>query len=219
MLPAASVSELTGDPFGCRMRGHSKPQDLPSAMAHDQQAVERTKGDCRHHEKVHRGDTVSVVTKERLPALRRRAPPPRHILGHAGLADIDAKLEQLAMDSRRSPQRIGDAHLADQPANVQRHNRSAAAATRFPAPIRSETGTMPTDHGVRSDDCQCIIHLGKQSADTSQYQSVNRDEGRSPGTGSPQHVDLLPQDQNFCLKRNSRPQQIDHHSKDQSAQL
>jgi hypothetical protein len=25
-------------------------------------------------------------------------PPPRHILGHTGLADLDAKLEQLAMD-------------------------------------------------------------------------------------------------------------------------
>jgi hypothetical protein len=25
------------------------------------------------------------------------------------------------MDSRRSPQRVGKAHLADQPANVQRH--------------------------------------------------------------------------------------------------
>jgi hypothetical protein len=46
-------------------------------------------------------------------------------------------------------------------------------------------------------------NLGKQAADTSQYQSVNRDEGRPFGTGSPQHIDLLPQDQNFCLKRNS----------------
>jgi hypothetical protein len=61
-------------------------------------------------------------------------------------------------------------------------------------------------------------HLGKQAADTSQYQSVNRAEGRS-GTGSPQHIDLLPQDQNFRLKHNSRPQQADHHSKDQSAQI
>jgi hypothetical protein len=42
-------------------------------MAHDQQSIDRTKEDCRHHEKVHRGDPVSVVTKERLPPLRRRA--------------------------------------------------------------------------------------------------------------------------------------------------
>src|SRR4029078_13272505 len=77
LLPAASLSELIGDPFGCRMRGHPKPQDLPPAMANDQQPIEKSERDCRHHEKVHRRDTVSVVTKERLPILRRRGPPPR----------------------------------------------------------------------------------------------------------------------------------------------
>src|SRR5215471_18417737 len=62
------------------------------------------------------------------------APPPRHILGEAGLADFDAKLEKLSMDSRRSPQRVGDAHLADQPANFQPNSWSAAAvpASLFP---------------------------------------------------------------------------------------
>ena len=39
---------------------------------------------------------------------------PDHVLCHGGLADIDAELEQFAMDPRRSPQRIGNAHLADQ---------------------------------------------------------------------------------------------------------
>ena len=117
------------------------------------------------------------------------------------------------MDFRPSPQRIGDAHLADQPANVQRHSRSAAAANvdfqrqYDPKPARCQRITV----SGRTIASASYI-LGKQSADTSQYQSVNRDEGRSFGTGSPQHVDLLPQDQNFCLKRNSRPQQIDHHS-------
>jgi hypothetical protein len=99
------------------MRGDPKPQDLPRAVARDQQPIEQSERDCRHHERVHRDDTVSMVTKERPPTLRRRGPPPRHILGDAGLADLDAKLEQLTMDSRRSPQRIGHAHLADQPAN------------------------------------------------------------------------------------------------------
>jgi hypothetical protein len=34
-----------------------------------------------------------------------------------------------------------------------------------------------------------------------------------------QHIDLLPQDQNFCLEHYARPPQVDHHSKDQSAQI
>lgn len=65
------------------------------------------------------------------------------------------------MEITALPQRIGDAHLADQPANFQRHRRSAASASRFPAPVRSETGTM--------------INLEK-SANSFPYRSVNRDE-------------------------------------------
>src|ERR1700751_1445472 len=119
LLPATGLSELIGDPFGRRMRGHPKPQDLPPAVAHDQQSIEQPERDCRHDEEVHCGNSIRMVAKKRLPSLRGRAPPPRHILGDAGLADIDAELEKLSMDSRHSPQRVGDAHLADQPANFQ----------------------------------------------------------------------------------------------------
>src|SRR6202140_5170408 len=140
-------------------------------MTHNQQAIEQPKRDCRHHEQVHRGDPISMVTKERPPSLRGRTPlrtiylvrgrnpPPHHIFGHAGLADIDAKLEKLAMDPRCSPQRIGDAHLADQLAYFYRHGRSPAAVLRFPSPIRSKSRTVPTDYGLRSDDCKDVIHL------------------------------------------------------------
>ena len=82
-------------------------------MPHNQQAIKQTKRDCRHDEKVHRRDAIGMIMKERLPPLRWRASSPGHILGHARLADFDAELEQLTMDTRRSPRRIGNAHLAD----------------------------------------------------------------------------------------------------------
>ena len=66
--------------------------------------------------------------------------------------DLDAKLEKLSIDSRRSPQRVGEAHLADQPAIFQRHRWSAAAAARFPAPIRSEARAVPSYNSVRLND-------------------------------------------------------------------
>ena len=53
-----------------------------------------------------------LVLRQQINVLRRANPPPHQIFGHAGLADIDAKLEKLAMDPRCSPQRIGAAHLA-----------------------------------------------------------------------------------------------------------
>src|ERR1700692_1248393 len=65
LLPAASLSELIGDPFGRWVCSNSEPQKLPPAVTHDQQAVEQPERDCRHHEQVHRGNPISMVTKER----------------------------------------------------------------------------------------------------------------------------------------------------------
>jgi len=39
---------------------------------------------------------------------------PVHPIRHAGLSDLEAELEQLAMDARRTPQRIFGAHPPDQ---------------------------------------------------------------------------------------------------------
>src|SRR6267154_2458124 len=135
----------------------------------------------------HRG-----VAEECPPALSGTTPPPHHIFGNAGLADIDANLEKLAMDPRCSPQRINDAHLADKLAYFYRHGRSSAAVLRFPSPIRSKSRTVPTDYGLRSDDCKWAIHLGKQSADASQYQPVDRNKSKPRRISASQHIDLLP---------------------------
>src|SRR3979490_1188612 len=126
------------------MCSNTEPQQVPPAMTHHQQAIEPPERDCRHHEQVHRGNPISMVTKERPPSLRGRNPPPLHIFGHAGLADFDAKPQKLAMDPRCSPQRIGAAHLADKLAYFYRHGRSSAAVLRFPSPIRSKSPTVPT---------------------------------------------------------------------------
>src|SRR6202035_3041525 len=55
---------------------------------------------------------------------------------------------------------------------------SSVALLRFPSPIRSKSCTVPTHYGLRSDDCKGAIHLGKQSADASQYQPVNRNKSK-----------------------------------------
>ena len=46
--------------------------------------------------------------------------PPRHVSADGRLADFDAELEQFAMDARRAPKRIGEAHLTDQIADLGR---------------------------------------------------------------------------------------------------
>src|SRR5258705_11578232 len=119
----------------------AKPQNLSSAVPHDQQSIEQAKRDRRHEEQIHRRDAVGMVMKKRLPALRRWPSSLHHILGHARLADIDAELKQLSVDPRRAPQRVGDAHLADKLAYLSgfktaRAFRTVGANRYSPAKIK-----------------------------------------------------------------------------------
>src|SRR3979409_1075541 len=148
LFPPACFRDLICDPFCGGMRCDTKPQNMSPAVPHDQQSIEQAKRDCRHDEHIHRCDPVSVVAEECPPALGRRVSSPDHVLGHAGLSDFDAELEEFSMDSRRSPQRIGNAHLADKLAYLQRNCWPATAAPRLPAPVRSEPGTVPFYDGL-----------------------------------------------------------------------
>ena len=40
--------------------------------------------------------------------------PAQHVLGDGGRTDLNPEFEQLAVNPRRSPERVGNAHLADQ---------------------------------------------------------------------------------------------------------
>src|SRR6266436_1268717 len=160
------------------MRRDAKPQNLPSTMPHNQQAVEQTKRDCRYDEHIHRGDAVGMIAKERPPALGWRVSSLGHVLGHAGLSDIDADLEEFSMDPRRSPQRIGNAHLADKLAYLRRYSWSATTAPRLPPPVRSEPGAVPFNHGLRLHDRQGAQHLRSQTIQAGEYQTVQHPERR-----------------------------------------
>jgi hypothetical protein len=81
----------------------AKPQDLPPTMAHDQQPIEQPNDTVGTTNRSIAAIAVRMIMKKRLPAVRRRSPPPRHVFGYAGLAYIDPDLEQLTMDPRGSP--------------------------------------------------------------------------------------------------------------------
>src|ERR1019366_176436 len=114
------------------------------------------------------------------------------------------------MDPRGSPQRVGDAHLADQPAYFQRNRWPATTTSRLPVPVRSEPGAMPTDDCLRLHNSQRIAHFREQPIQTNEYQSVDGTEGKLLWSSSPQNVDLLPQSPNLCLECCPRPDQIDN---------
>ena len=78
---------------------------------------------------------LCMAQEERSPALRWWAPVSGHVLGNRSLADIDAELEELSMDARSAPERICQAHLADQLPNFERHLGPAGSSSRLPASL------------------------------------------------------------------------------------
>ena len=127
LLPAVGFSQLTGDPMGARPCGHTQPHKLAAGMLQDQKSIQQPKRDRWDYEQIHRRNAVGMIAQKGLPALRRWLPSPRHVFCHGGLPDIDAKLEQFAVDPRCSPKRVRDAHVANELANVRRRLWPATA--------------------------------------------------------------------------------------------
>jgi hypothetical protein len=73
-----------------------------------------------------------------------------------GLADIDAELEKLAVNARRAPKRICDAHLAHQPAYRLRYNWSPSRCLDF-----------QRQYALKPARCQPMIVSGLTIASTS----------------------------------------------------
>ena len=96
------LSELLGRPCGRRMSGDVDVDDAPAIMGQDQEDVEDLEPDGRHGKEIHGNQLGQVVFQERAPRLRRRSPVPHHVLADAGLADVNAQLQQFTVNARRA---------------------------------------------------------------------------------------------------------------------
>src|SRR5260221_11661176 len=148
-----------------------------------------------------------MIAQKSLPALRRRPSSPRHVFCHGGLPDIDAKLEQFAVDPWRSPKRVRDAHVANELANVRWCLWPATARSRFPAPIGSEPSAVPADHRLRLEEFQCVPYSMSHMIERSKHQPVNVAECQSLRGFAPQHLELMSKDEVLGLQRSPRPGQ------------
>ena len=118
LIPGEGLGDLAGDPFGGRIGGDVDPHEVASLKLDDHQAIEQLEANGRHDKRINGGDVRRMIAKEGLPALGRWPQPPLHVFGNCRLGDIEAQLEQLAMDARRSPQWVGPAHLANEGAQL-----------------------------------------------------------------------------------------------------
>jgi len=134
-----------------------------------------------------------MIVKERLPALRWWTSSLRHVFCHRGLPDVDAELEQFAVNAGCTPERVGGAHLVNKPANFSWDCRPATPRPRFPEPIGSKTGTMPADYGFRFDDLQCVHNIRSERIKPGKHKPVDATERDATGISPAKHIQLVPE--------------------------
>src|SRR5215472_4115543 len=103
----------------------------------------------------------------------------------------------------------------NKPANLGRCLWPAAARSRFPAPIGSETSAMPCDHGRRLENCQRVTHAGDQAIETSENEPIDVTEDKALRRLTPKHIDLMAKNEIFGLQRRARPEQPGHKTPNQ----
>jgi hypothetical protein len=95
------------------VRRDADVDDAATLVRHDEQDKEQSIGRGRHDEEVGRHDLVDMIGEEGAPGLGRWTPPPGHVFRDRGLTDLNPKLQQLAVDTGCTSQRIRLSHRAN----------------------------------------------------------------------------------------------------------
>src|SRR5882757_3686431 len=153
-IPRKGLRYLTCNPFCRRICCDVDPDEVSAVEPDDDEGIEQVETDSWNNEQVHGGNVRRVVTQEGSPSLAGRPPSFDHVLGDARLRDLRPKLEQFAVNARRAPKRIFDAHPPDQYAQLRVDLRSPSLWARLPTPVTAKAGSVPTHERLGSDDCE-----------------------------------------------------------------
>src|SRR3954453_16272283 len=92
---------------------------------------------------------------------------------------------------RGAPERVGQAHLADQPPDLGRHARSTETCPRLPAPEGAKASAMPAQNRLRPNNRHCIENGRHQPVQPYKDEAIKPAQGRALGCAPTQNDQLL----------------------------
>src|SRR2546422_9322588 len=95
------------------MLGDVEVEDTPTVVSKHHEDEEDPQARGGNGEEIDGDDVPDVIGQERAPRLRRRGAAFREQAGDGALSDGDSELEEFAMDSWSTPQRIGRGQSSD----------------------------------------------------------------------------------------------------------
>jgi hypothetical protein len=119
---------------------------------------------------------------------------PYHVFGNGGFGNLNAQLEQLAVNAWRTPARVVAAHHPDQISNLLWHaGPTWLAAADFPPPEQAKAFTIPGDHGFGLDDQQGGFPVAPRASQPDPEDSVGWCQPQVFWSRPTQDGELLPQ--------------------------
>ena len=123
---------------------------------------------------------------------------PHHVFRDGGFGNLNAQLEQLAVNAWRTPARVVAAHHPDQIPNLLRHaGPTWLAAADFPRPEQAKAFTMPGDNGFRLDDHQGGLPVAPHASQPHPEDSISGRQFQPFWSRPTQDGELLPQGEVF----------------------
>src|SRR5215831_2280267 len=126
-------------------------------------------------------------------------------LAHAGLADVNAQLEQLALNPGSAPEWIFAAHGANQLAHLFGHGRPPLlTVSHLPGPEQTKALPVPADDGRGFDDKDAGLPVVPDCAEPSPQEPICRGQFGSLD-GALQNAELMAKGEHLELKRRPAP--------------
>ena len=155
-IPRECFCDLACNPFCRRSCCGVDPDEISAVQPDDNESIEQVKANGWNNEQIYGGDIRRVITQEGSPSLAGGPPSFDHVLGDARLRDLKPELEQFAVNAWRAPKRILEAHPPDQYAQLYVDRRSPSQWARFPTPVKTKAGPMPTQERLGPDDRESL---------------------------------------------------------------
>ena len=123
------------------------------------------------------------------------------------------------MNAWGAPERVRLAHFANERAQFSRDLRSANMVARSPAPIRSKPNSVPANDRLRPDNRNRAKDGREPAIEPNKQKTIGIVEVRPFRRPSSEHIDLLPQDQDFCFQFCSRLEERSQYAEKQLEQI
>jgi hypothetical protein len=138
-----------------------------------------------------------MTAKEGLPSLQWPTLPRHHLFRDCRLGDVEAELQKLAVDVRRTPERVLETHSSDKVAHLFVDPRPATAKAGLPPPERTEAVARPTHDRLGPDNCYCVKDAREAAIKPDEQRAIGPSHVQPTWRTPLKHVQLMLQHQDL----------------------